>query len=618
MKLERKLTVVGCCTMLICLGLWSALATRTITDTSDSIYTSITTSAGGVYALTFAGLQSACYANVTGGWTVTVPSCNITFTNTLRVKSNCWLRGNGVSTIFYAAANLNKSMIKPYGYPDFSATNVVNSGANNITFSDFMIDGNMYHNYPFYRASNQFDGMCAINMPWSNDSKVYNLVIKNIYSGIHFQMSNRLSIHDCFEYNIGLNYTGHGEVAGLACGASFHNCNNISIFNIQVYNVHSQGIQMENNTWRNGVQLLNQCYTALINNCIVDKCYEGIHIEGMQRIIVSSCAIRNATKTEAYTVGQPSGIFIGRWSDNAKVISNKLTNVCVPNKSMTSGDSGILISSDNCSLEGNTINTCYENGTLIRGANCIVQGNTIKNCYYYGIVVLPSRNIYPSPIIIGNQIATGFHHGIFISSSAAATYRTQNKYGIVSDNVVVCNVTTPTTIYGIYNRVSNITLNGNTIYKYAKGIYSTGNNCMINDNTISSTASNGIYMDANYNCTANSNRLINCGGIAIILVSCKNSTVIGNKISKCGSATGTITENTAGDSNLIVNNNVNGGNTNNAIVIVGTTSISSCNLGYGGIQLPTVAPVNPVAGSMYCNTTTGKIGVYSGSSYIWN
>jgi len=129
MKLERKLFVVGCCIMLISLGL-SALATRTITDTSDTMLSSITTSAGGVYPATFAGLQAALNSGNNGTLTVTMPSGIIYYSANIWVRNNTHLQGAGkYQTILKRTGVTTTKGI--YVYKD-----------RNVVLSDFTVHGN--------------------------------------------------------------------------------------------------------------------------------------------------------------------------------------------------------------------------------------------------------------------------------------------------------------------------------------------------------------------------------------------------------------------------------------------------------------------------------------------
>jgi len=113
MKLENKiklvLTLLTVCILMV--PTISILATRTITDTSDTVYSQIIAGSN-TYSSTFANLVTLC---ATPGLEIKVPSCNITFTDTLYIASGVWLHGCGNSTIFYLADNINKTMIKNIG-----------------------------------------------------------------------------------------------------------------------------------------------------------------------------------------------------------------------------------------------------------------------------------------------------------------------------------------------------------------------------------------------------------------------------------------------------------------------------------------------------------------------
>ena len=98
MKMERKIMVIGLCVMLVSICL-SALATRTITDSSDSVYTKIICSNGNVYDPTAADLQKAIYSlnSTNGGW-IRLPACTISCTQPIKCNTSVSLYGAGLAT----------------------------------------------------------------------------------------------------------------------------------------------------------------------------------------------------------------------------------------------------------------------------------------------------------------------------------------------------------------------------------------------------------------------------------------------------------------------------------------------------------------------------------------
>jgi parallel beta-helix repeat protein len=148
-KLEAGLAI-GIVTLFVLMYIPSA--TRTISDSSDTIFTKITTSAGGVYDATWANLKTAV-ESLTNGGTVKIPVCNLTITSTLWVNhSGITIQGSGKAmrisslytknaTIFWIGANLPNGVIKIGG------TTAPWKFYFCDTFEDFTIAGNHARSY---------------------------------------------------------------------------------------------------------------------------------------------------------------------------------------------------------------------------------------------------------------------------------------------------------------------------------------------------------------------------------------------------------------------------------------------------------------------------------------
>src|SRR4030042_706871 len=109
-KIKVIMTLVITGLLLVPIGVW---ATRTWTFTADvdtdDVYTRIVCSNGNTYEATFANLVIA--------WAipyieVNMPTCNITWTDTVTISNGTKITGCGNNTIMYLGANENIHMVQ--------------------------------------------------------------------------------------------------------------------------------------------------------------------------------------------------------------------------------------------------------------------------------------------------------------------------------------------------------------------------------------------------------------------------------------------------------------------------------------------------------------------------
>jgi hypothetical protein len=530
MKLERKLMVVGCCIMLISLGL-SALATRTITDSSDTVLSSITTSAGGVYAATFAGLQSAIYSlNGTGG-KVTLPTCNISVTTPLLMTSNVWLCGSGEKSVISQGVNANVTLIQNYGYVNRGVAGLI--GQNHMRISDLTLYGNEYRNPRFADLSGNGRGQWAMRFSWGNYSSFENIIVKDCYICFSFNTCNDVQVSKCRFYNTGMNYTGWTPVPvgneAIPYCIWFKGGYNCTVSCCDMYNNYCGGIALEGG-------LIAGVTTPSSTNCLIDTCsvyggQMGYYTENCYNTTFSNCIAKNIVNTEPYHASnqkKPYGFLIGASSYGVKMIGCKILNC--GNPSGLNG-SGAYLGGSNNTIDSCEFNKIYGNGTYIAGSDNTIQNSILRSCSYYGIWYTSSgSNPIQKMVIQNNKIFYTVKTGIYIG---LGNYGYKELYGKVDNNLIIAGHVTTST-YGIYNRGSNLSVCGNTIDGYYDGIYSYGGErCLYNNNHITGAGNIGIYLIAvsgrgGCNNTVNNNIIDKCTNDGILQEG--NNTVFANNI----------------------------------------------------------------------------------------
>jgi parallel beta-helix repeat protein len=213
---------------------------------------------------------------------------------------------------------------------------------------------------------------------------------------------------------------------------------------------------------------------------------------------------------------------------------------------------------------------------------------------------------------------------------------------IVSNNIVTGGLYIPSV--GIKSRgsatITNNIVTATGTKKYSIGINANTGSNVVSDNTVSN-ALVGIRLDANTNSSVDSNRIQNAPGVGLLASQSDHCTVTGNTLtnvtkgiqlykthnstvfSNILSTTSPVAKSSIYEElapcnyNQIFGNNINGCKVKNIITIGANTSYGF-NVGYTPIRLPiTPPPTQPVAGSCWFNSTTGKLGIYDGSHWIW-
>lgn len=554
-KISIALFIVG---ILLCAGLYGAVGTRTITDSSDSIYTQITTSAGGVYQATAANIQLAIYSlNATGG-KVTIPNGNYTV-GLLISKPNIHLIGSG-RTIFSRATTPGDK-------------NNINITASNVTIENIELWGDPDTDTATYGRH------CIEIGQYGTEPNVGNIVIRDCY--IHDAQNDLIhsydNTHDVLIEHCVFEDCFNGTIWPAGC---FMSGWNVTIRDCSFRNTLACGVVVE------GDPLSNDGSFFLIDgNRFSGNITHPIHCEPLnyaKDVIITNNIFCNLTGGLSYSsnVSIRTGGSIGRYviTNNKMYLSqsnytaidaeaktiisdNEMNgyryapavfvheNSIVSSNIMNNFSSGIQVEGNNVTVNGNDINYMVGTSGTIQGSgvyvaskkDCDITDNNIRNTYGIGINVYDGDRTF----ISGNKF-----------------FRTASTHGY---------------------HYAAIYLNGGTV------------NSTITDNFIHHSY-NGIVVETLcYSTSILSNVIINCSSYAMAFYTPKATVdsqkiVVGNNVIRNCTSTMYFTANYA--KNVTVFNN----------------------FGYYTCLLPTSAPTNPIAGNMWVNSTTGFIMYYYGST----
>lgn len=224
-----------------------------------------------------------------------------------------------------------------------------------------------------------------------------------------------------------------------------------------------------------GILISNTTKHFIITNCTMTNFFTGIEI---QDVSFGTCEITNNSITNGWwpETGPYHGIKVN--SSDGVVISE--------NTIRSAGLKGIvLISSNECLVEENTISLCY---AAINLENCYyttIISNSLIGFGLEGITVLGSEYTQ----ITGNRIQLVDEKGIVIMDSSFST---------ISENTIInendgASVRKGVGVYGS----NNLTIFNNSIAGFGKGIHFENSDlCSIISNSFNNNTNFAVYLDA--------------------------------------------------------------------------------------------------------------------------
>jgi len=381
-------------------------------------------------------------------------------------------------------------------------------------------------------------------------------------------------------------------------------CSNVILQNCTIKNSALSGINIRNS---DGVKVVNNIFT----DC------------GTKNSVNSGDAMYLAFNTNDYvsgnTVTNPAriGIIIkgsaGPTATNSTVIGNYVINSGENGIGTEDGNARILIANNVVVDAGDNVFASTKAGIVVgeTGEKITVSGNIIHNPGSYGIEVVHGAD---ETIVSGNSITSSGSTGIFATAVDGS--------GGLDNLLITGNNITTTVLDGIYisaaatnplvaaNLNTNISILSNVIRSAARDCivcsamldFNISNNTIhstttgagirvinseegsISGNYITEAASRGIYVQgATINCSnvaIKDNTIADAGTWGVFIIASDNASIMGNTVRNRTGSTPTavgIRSEGAGNSNLIVNNDVRGITTGISSAVSGTADTTSPN-----------------------------------------
>jgi hypothetical protein len=483
--------------MFIGLVFSSIMATRTITDTSDTILSTITSSAGYSDTATAAHLQTAINGlNNLSGW-VDGGNNNISISASIKLGTNCELRNIGL----YLTTASNKTMI----------TNYNTAGNNGIYIHDVYLNGNGLNQPEWWRINADASEYAnAMYFNYCSNLTIKHATLYNMaYGGIFDVRAKHIVIDDVRAYRIGAlyKYSGSGYDAWFSCGVWLRNCSESTINNMIVNDVYSCGVILESHDY---TPISYWDHNIVVSDCTVQDASFGFYGERVRDCTFTNCIAEDCTETQIY------GAFCGGFRIFS--LGNRTT---VENCQAKSCGYGFLLSGYYTTVTGCTSYGSTVDGFLVEGANCTIDSCRSEYDGSDGFQV-EALNVTISDTTVLRPVVCG------IKVWPSATPATKNK-GSIIQGCTILNAGSQ----GIYSNAHNLSIIGNIIYTTGDdGIELTGNDLIISDNKINMPVGRSIYLTGSLRVVISGNNMYggSLWGNAVLLSNTKNVSCSGNVI----------------------------------------------------------------------------------------
>jgi hypothetical protein len=349
--------------------------TRTISDSSDTLYTFIRNSNGKCWEATGVNIQTAINDLGASGGTVWLPAGTIDLTTHLILNNHIALVGAGMYSTVLRLVN------------DDSYGNILIDNVNNVSITDMTIDGNN-------RAVSSVNG---IEIKDSRDFLLQNLYVYDcgahgivLFDDVSHGFFNNIHIVKVATYH-GIGATGDylsfnniqvSETEGY--GINFHAIRNCTINNIIIYDCE-MGIKVFG---ENGID----CWDNTINNVRIlniNKDYLGLYISNSHQSSFNNIIVNNSLggfRIENSDYINANNIYVED-SANIGVYIKSSHNVNINNViSRNAGTYGFSISSsNNCSCSHIQAINCGTSNYLADSQDFIITSSSFENSGNYGL-----------------------------------------------------------------------------------------------------------------------------------------------------------------------------------------------------------------------------------------
>lgn len=502
-KILNKIYASAIAIMMITIILGSVFAVRTITDTSDTIFTTITTSEGGSYTATAANLQTAINSlSNTSGW-VDGGNNNISISSTIKLGTSCELR----NVKLWLASSANVSMLNNYDK---------SNGNDNIYIHDVTLEGNGLNQPEWFTMGMLLYYVYAIWFQKGDNIRVENCIVNNsACGGIFIVQSTNSSVKNNIVKNTGdlYKYSGNGYTQWQADGIYLYNCSNSLVTGNIIHETYSAGIVIEGYT---GAPEAWENHDIVVSDNIVSNTSYGYYFEAARDCICNDNIAVDCTDIQVF--GSSAGFRTHSTCD--KILFSGCKSYNSGNFSTNAGTNITYVGCDSVNSEDNGF---YTSGRYTRYEHC----NSINDgTYGFCIVALDGT-------AIGCMVSSCGSDGIYVAPSFSGYSNALNQFTLISDCII-----NDTGAYAIHVYAYNTSVDGNTIRECTYGIQTESpvKNSSIRNNDIRDCDSRPVRC-LGLERSIISNNFINggaWGGAGIDLSACKNVSVIGNIIEGSG------------------------------------------------------------------------------------
>lgn len=412
-----------------------------------------------LYASAFSSIQEAINALPSTGGMVVLDAKTYTITSAITInKSNVFLIGQGSSSIIFLNANTNASCI--------TMTSV-----DNITLSDFVIDGN---------KDNQADNNSAINVVSCNYYSFKNLEVKNAsHHGMRIDSSSGGVVTNCYVHDV--------EQIGIYF---YKLCHNNKIESNYVHDCGYEGIGIGD------ADLGASTYNVIANNVVHDTVDNLIDMHGSHDCVIIGNNVHHGK----------SGVTIDSGYKNV-ICNNNIYDVT--DTAINLSDTDTAVTEDKSVIANNRIETAAGYGILNTGMHYnIICGNNISDTTSQNIAVngdthdtFVTGNICDGTIAFGSSTSANTCNNNVATVTNTGTNNLINAFNGITDTSLTANSIIFTDANKKHTTDADLTfdgtkLSGNQIYassylSAAETSIPTGAKLSVKGNTADYTNTNG-------------------------------------------------------------------------------------------------------------------------------
>lgn len=271
----------------------------------------------------------------------------------------------------------------------------------------------------------------------------------------------------------GLSFLGGTYTTRITRGLNASYARNISVKNCYFEKIHHSAIRMQTS----------------INGSVTECRFKDFEYTGISYgvSLYDGCQDWNVHSNEAINLRHlvALGASVNGYGINRRI--NGCFNVA---SQMRDAGMDSHAASQDINFSNNIVKDSANDGIIVQGASAVICNNTIINCQRHGILMQPQSSYAGGYVVCGNNIINAGNIGIDINQATA-------DYGNITNAIINDNRITNSGALAAYGAIlvkstnasplTNITINGNSIYK-------TASHCITLQNCTQATVNgNSIY-----------------------------------------------------------------------------------------------------------------------------